>query len=66
MSVGRSFLINELKRLEFRFHPDGPVEEQAIGYIRAAIQALTAKSAAKEPPQDPAIPIPGQVRPNAS
>ena len=62
MSVGRSFVVNELKRLEFRFHPDGPGDEQAIEHIRAAIRALTAKPAA----QEPAGPTPGQARSKAS
>jgi len=64
MSLGRSFLINELKRMEFRFHPDGPGDEQAIEYIRAAIRALTANPAAQERPQESAMP--GQLRPKAS
>ena len=44
MSLGRSFLINELRRLELRFHPDSLRDEQAIEYIRAAIRALTPQS----------------------
>jgi hypothetical protein len=43
MSVGRLFLINELKRLEMHFYPDGSGDEEAIEYIRAAIWALTAQ-----------------------
>ena len=45
MSLGRAFLINELRRLEMRFHPDGPDDEIAIEYIRAAIQSLSPKTA---------------------
>ena len=45
MSLGRAFLINELRRLETRFHPDGPDDEIAVEYIRAAIQALSPKVA---------------------
>ena len=44
MSLGRSFLINELKRLELRFRPDSLRDEQAVEYIRAAIRALTPQS----------------------
>jgi len=44
MSVGRFFLINELKRLEMHFYPDSSGDEDAIEYIRAAIRALTAQS----------------------
>ena len=44
MSLGRSFLINELRRLELRFHPDSLRDEQAVEYIRAAIRALTPQS----------------------
>jgi hypothetical protein len=47
MSLGRLFLINELRRLEMRFHPDNSGDEQAIEYIRAAIQALAPPSARK-------------------
>jgi len=43
MSLGRTFLINELRRLELRFHPDSPGDEKAIEYIRAAIQSLAPK-----------------------
>ncbi len=46
MSLGRAFLINELRRLETRFHPDGPDDEIAVEYIRAAIQALSPTAAA--------------------
>jgi len=45
MSLGRAFLINELRRLEMRFHPDGPDDEIAVEYIRAAIQALSPNTA---------------------
>jgi hypothetical protein len=44
MSLGRAFLINELRRLEMRFHPDGPDDEIAVEYMRAAIQALIPKT----------------------
>jgi hypothetical protein len=45
MSVGRAFVINELRRLEMHFHPDGPDDEIAVEYMRAAIQALNPKAA---------------------
>ena len=48
MSLGRAFLINELQRLEMRFHPDGPDDEIAVEYIRAAIQALRPKTASHD------------------
>jgi hypothetical protein len=44
MSVGRLFLINELKRLEMHFYPDSSGDEEAIEHIRAAIRALAAQS----------------------
>lgn len=50
MSLGRLFLINELRRLEMRFHPDNSSDEQAIEYIRAAIQALAPQSVRKPEP----------------
>jgi len=61
MSLGRLFLINELRRLEMRFHPDSSREEQAIEYIRAAIQALAPQSARKPEPA-----LPPQLRAKAS
>ncbi len=45
MSLGRAFLINELRRLETRFHPDGRDDEIAVEYMRAAIEALNPKAA---------------------
>ncbi len=45
MSLGRAFLMNELRRLEMRFHPDGPDDEIAVEYIQAAIQALGPRAA---------------------
>ena len=45
MSLGRAFLVNELRRLEARFHPDGPDDEIAVEYMRAAIEALNPKTA---------------------
>jgi hypothetical protein len=48
MSLSRAFLINELEHLEMRFHPDGLQDQQAMEYIRAAIQMLKAKPAARK------------------
>lgn len=48
MSLGRHFLINELRRLELRFHPDSLRDEQAVEYIRAAILALTPQSSSEK------------------
>ena len=64
MSLGRAFLINELRRLEMRFHPDGPDDEIAVEYIRAAIQSLSPKAAnSKRTIEDPVQP---QLRKKAS
>jgi hypothetical protein len=64
MSLGRLFLINELRRLEMRFHPDSSSDEQAIEYIRAAIQALAPPSASHKRSMVPALPP--QLRAKAS
>lgn len=56
MSLGRSFLINELRRLELRFHPDSSCDEQAVEYIRAAIQALAQKSVTEKKPVEAVLP----------
>jgi hypothetical protein len=53
MSVGRLFLINELKRLEMHFYPDSTGDEEAIEYIRAAIRALTAQGVSERAPTKP-------------
>jgi hypothetical protein len=53
MSVGRLFLINELKRLEMHFYPDSSGDEEAIEYIRAAIRALTAQGVSERAPTKP-------------
>jgi hypothetical protein len=64
MSLGRAFLVNELRRLEMRFHPDGPDDEMAVEYMRAAIQALSPKAATSNRTVDhPAQP---QLRKKAS
>jgi hypothetical protein len=64
MSLGRAFLVNELRRLEMRFHPDGADDEMAVEYIRAAIQALNPKAATpKQTLEDSAQP---QLRKKAS
>jgi len=54
MSVGRFFLINELKRLEMHFYPDSSGDEEAIEYIRAAIRALTDQSFSEKARAKPA------------
>ena len=55
MSLGRSFLINELRRLELRFHPDSLRDEQAVEYIRAAIRALSPQSSSEKRTVGPAL-----------
>jgi len=64
MSVGRLFLINELKRLEMHFYPDSSGDEEAIEYIRAAIRALTAQSVSERARTKPAPPA--ELRKKAS
>jgi hypothetical protein len=64
MSVGRLFLINELKRLEMHFYPDSLGDEEAIEYIRAAIRALTIHSVREKTPPNPALP--SEIRKKAS
>jgi hypothetical protein len=64
MSVGRLFLINELKRLELHFYPDSSGDEEAIEYIRAAIRALTAQSVSERSRTKPAPPA--ELRKQAS
>jgi hypothetical protein len=61
MSLGRLFLINELRRLEMRFHPDNSGDEEAVEYIRAAIQALAPQSARNPEPD-----LPSYFTPKAS
>ncbi|HSM86710.1 MAG TPA: hypothetical protein VLT16_11185 [Candidatus Limnocylindrales bacterium] len=48
MSVSRQFLLNELNRLEFRFHPDGRQDEEALEHIRAASRALSERARDKD------------------
>ena len=41
MSVSREFVVNELKRLECSFYPDGGADDRAMDHLREAMRLLS-------------------------
>jgi hypothetical protein len=50
MSISRKFVINELRRLEFRFYPDSEADKQAMKCITEAVRLLEKQQAGETKP----------------